>query len=481
MVRDIAAGIDTSTQSCTIALRNLTDGSVIAEARTLHPKTTPPVSEQYPEDWWNALILAFNELKEYLSRIACIAVGGQGHGLVILDESGKSLRKAKLWNDTESYEDAEVLRKLIGDSYFENHIGSIPAPALTVSKLMWTERNYNGLLKKAKYIMLPADYIVYKLTGEFVTERGVSSGTGYFNPHTNTWDMDILNKAVSYLDESILPKILVSSALSGEVRDIPELPELKGAFVGLGTGDNMTAAIGLNCKEGDSVMSLGTSGTIYSVTKKSIKDTYGGCINLYADATGRYLPMVTTLNAAKVTDTFRRLLSVSIEEFDELVLNDKDNGAGVVLVPYLDGERTPNLPFATGHLSGIRTNTTKAHIASAVLNGVICNLLEGCDILKKIGVDLEGRFILTGGGSKSISYRQILADLTGKEVYICKFVETSALGAALYGASAFKRINIETLMEEWALPLEVVARPRNINVKKIRAEYSYAANIVKKS
>ena len=207
MIRDIAAGIDSSTQSCTVVLRNLSDGKIIAESRAKHMPTYPPCSEQLPEDWRNALIECFNNLKEYLSRIACIAVGGQGHGLVILDENSNSLRKAKLWNDTESSKNADDIRKIIEDSYWESHTGSIPGPALTISKLVWTEEHYSDILEKAKYIMLPADYLIFKLTGNFVTERGGGSGTGYLNPYTNEYDYDVLKKCLKTDISSKLPKI----------------------------------------------------------------------------------------------------------------------------------------------------------------------------------------------------------------------------------------------------------------------------------
>lgn len=228
MNRDIAAGIDSSTQSCTIVLRDLKDGSIIAESRVKHPKTTPPCSEQKPEDWWEAMISAFQNLKEYLPRIACISVGGQGHGLVILDKNLNSLRKAKLWNDTESFKEADFLRTLIDDNYWESHTGSMPAPALTISKLLWTERNCNNVIEKSSHIMLPSDYIVFMLTKNNVTERGVASGTGYFNPHDNIYEELILDKCLSSKIINKLPKIVNSNEIAGEVKLIKGIEELEG-------------------------------------------------------------------------------------------------------------------------------------------------------------------------------------------------------------------------------------------------------------
>lgn len=474
MIRDIAAGIDSSTQSCTVVLRNLSDGKIISSVRSKHTPTYPPCSEQLPEEWWNALIECFNNLKEYLPRIACIAVGGQGHGLVILDENFNSLRKAKLWNDTESSKNAEDIRKIIEDNYWETHIGSIPGPALTISKLVWTQEHYNDILEKAKYIMLPADYLIFKLTGNFVTERGGGSGTGYLNPYTNEYDYEILKKCLKTDISSKLPKIYPSNSIAGEVKFIDELKELQGAVVGMGTGDNMAAAIGLNCKEGDTVISIGTSGTVYSVTKKAIKDSHDGMLNLYADATNRFMPMFTTLNSSKVTDAFRRILNVSFEEFDNLALSDKlDNGLN--LVPYLDGERSPNLPLASGFFTGMRSNISRENIASTAVKGVVCNLLEGLDILKSVGVEDNGKIIVTGGGSKSTAYRQFLADLSSKDIYTCQYVETVAAGAALYAASSYKNIDIQKLMDEWALNINKVSSPRDVDFRSIRQSYHFYA------
>ncbi|MDR2137445.1 MAG: hypothetical protein LBO68_04070, partial [Synergistaceae bacterium] len=272
--RDLAAGIDSSTQSCTMMLRRLDDGAIVAEARAPHPPTTPPLSEQSPLDWVSALKKVCLALKDYLPRVACISVGGQGHGLVILGSDDRPLRPAKLWNDTESAEDARNLLTILPKSEWEKRTGSIPGPALTISKLAWTERNYPGLVSSAARVMLPFDYIVYFLTGQAVTERGGASGTGYFSPFENAWDEEILRLALPKVDFSKkLPKIVGSGAKAGTVREIPGLEALAGATAGAGTGDNMAAALGLNVNEGDTVVSLGTSGTVYSIARTGCTNT----------------------------------------------------------------------------------------------------------------------------------------------------------------------------------------------------------------
>ncbi|MDR1621836.1 MAG: hypothetical protein LBS00_05630 [Synergistaceae bacterium] len=474
MKRDLAAGIDSSTQSCTMMLRRLDDGAIVTEARAPHPPTMPPRSEQSPLDWTNALKEVCFALKEYLPRIACVSVGGQGHGLVLLGADDRPLRPAKLWNDTESAQDAEKLSIILPKSEWEKRTGSIPGPALTISKLAWTERNHPGLVSSAARVMLPFDYIVYFLTGRAVTERGGASGTGYFSPFENSWDEEILRLALPEADFSgKLPAIIDSGAKAGTVREIPGMEALAGAVAGAGTGDNMAAALGLHVAEGDTVLSLGTSGTIYSVTRFGCRDTQDGAINGYADATGRFMPMVTTLNAAKVTDEFRRLLNVDVETFDEMALSAPAGSGGLVLLPYLDGERTPNLPFARGCLQGLRAETTRNELARAAVEGVVCGLLEGRDALARAGVPLDGRFVLTGGAARSRSYRQILADMTGREIWVCPVPETAAAGACVQGAAAFFGVDVAAMSEKWAFPLEIAATPSGSGAgdASLRARY----------
>ena len=475
MARDLVAGIDSSTQSCTVMLRRLADGEPVAEARAPHPATFPPVSEQDPRDWWTALLACFGALREHLGRVAAVSVGGQGHGLVLLDDHDEPLRPAKLWNDTEAAPDAERLLAALPAAAWVARTGSIPGPALTVSKLAWTERVHPGLVARARRILLPFDYLVYRLCGHAVTERGGASGTGYFDPFQNHWDTALADFAVPGLDwPSRLPAIIASDARAGEVRADAALGELAGAVVGAGTGDNMAAALGLAIEPGDTVISLGTSGTLYGVAPTGVRDP-SGAINGYADATGAFLPMVTTLNAAKVTDTIRRLLGADYEAFDDLALSAPPGSGGLVLVPYLDGERTPNLPEASGQLHGLRTSATRADFARAAVEGVLCGLLEGGDILKRCGLPDGGRLILTGGAARSRAFRQVLADLTGRTVWTSPTVEMAAAGAAVQAAAALTGRPVMEIARAWASPLEAVATPRPSAASAVREAYRQAA------
>jgi xylulokinase len=459
MARDLVAGIDSSTQSCTVVLRRLDGGEVVAESRAPHPPTFPPRSEQDPQTWWGALRTALADLSAFLPRVAAISVGGQGHGLVLLDKADIPLRPAKLWNDTESATDAIALLRSLPASDWADRTGSIPGPALTISKLAWTARNHPGTIEAAARICLPFDYLIYRLSGRLVTERGGSSGTGYFNPFTNKWDVELASLAAPGVDwSSKLPAIIDSNEAAGALIESAELGPLTGIAVGAGTGDNMAAALGLAVEDGDTVISAGTSGTIYAISAAGVRDS-AGAINGYADATGRFLPMVTTLNAAKVTDTFRRLLGVTPDQFDALALSAPAGADGATLVPYLDGERTPNLPNAAGQLVGLRNTATPATLARASVEGVLCGLLEGGDRLKRHGVSDRGRLILTGGASRSRAYCQVLADLTGRTVWTSPIVEAAAAGAAIQAAAALTGVRAAELAAGWAAPLESIATP----------------------
>jgi xylulokinase len=484
MARDLVAGIDSSTQSCTVVLRRLDGGEMIAEARAPHPPTFPPRSEQDPQTWWAALCAALSDLSAFLPRIAAISVGGQGHGLVLLDKAGLPLRPAKLWNDTESAPDAAELLRRLPASDWADRTGSIPGPALTISKLAWTARNHPGTIEAAAHICLPFDYLIYRLSGRPVTERGGSSGTGYFNPFTNEWDVELATLAAPDVDwASKLPAIIDSGEAAGALIESAELGPLTGIAVGAGTGDNMAAALGLAIEDGDTVISLGTSGTIYAISTAGVRDA-SGAINGYADAAGRFLPMVTTLNAAKVTDTFRRLLGVTPDQFDALALSAPAGADGATLVPYLDGERTPNLPNAAGQLVGLRNSATPATLARASVEGVLCGLLEGGDRLKRHGVSDHGRLILTGGASRSRAYRQALADLTGRTIWTSPIVEAAAAGAAIQAAAALTGARAADLAARWAAPLERVATPMTEAVERapeVRAAYRAAAATIREA
>jgi xylulokinase len=467
----LVVGVDSSTSACKVQVRDVDTGTVVSSARAPHPATTPPRSEQRPRDWEEAFHLACAEAQVGTThRPVALAVGAQQHGLVVLDRQGDVLRPAKLWNDTESAQDTEELLAELpgGRAAWAEACGSVPLPAFTVTKLRWLRRCEPETLRKTAAVMLPHDWLTFRLTGQRVTDRGDASGTGYWSPAESRYRVDLLEDLVdARVDwEGALPEVLSPRTAAGEWMRT-------GALVGPGTGDNMAAALGLGLRPGDLALSLGTSGTAFTVSEQPSADP-DGIVAGFADATGRYLPLVCTLNATKVTDAVRRLLGVDRQRFDELALEAPAGASGLVLVPHFDGERTPNRPFATGTLTGLRSDVTAAQLARAAVEGVVCNLLEGADAL---GVESrEGRVFLIGGAAQSAAYRRVVADLTGRPVLVPSEGELVAAGAAVQAAAVHLGCDFEQVSEAWGLGMRQLIEPDNtVDRSAIRAAYADAA------
>jgi xylulokinase len=325
----LVAGVDSSTSSCKVEVRDADTGELIASGRAPHPATTPPRSEQEPRTWWAAFERACDEAGvRDRHRPAAIAVAGQQHGLVVLDAGGDVLRPAKLWNDTESAPDAAALVAELGASAWAAACGSVPVASFTVTKLRWLKRCEPEVFRRVARVLLPHDWLTMQLTGRASTDRGDASGTGWWSPAEERYRTDLLDLVDGAAPwAQMLPDVLAPTEPAGE-RD--------GMVVGPGTGDNMAAALGLGLRAGDLALSLGTSGTAFCVSNHPSADA-SGTVAGFADATGRYLPLVCTLNATKVTDAVARLLGVDAPELDALALQAPGGADGLVLVPHLEG------------------------------------------------------------------------------------------------------------------------------------------------
>jgi xylulokinase len=466
-------GVDSSTSACKVQVRDAESGKVLASGRAPHPPTTPPRSEQHPSDWEAALDAACAEaLVPTTYRPDAIAVAAQQHGLVVLDDRGQVLRPAKLWNDTESAPDTERLLAALdgGPAAWAAACGSVPVPAFTITKLHWLRRCEPEVFRRTSVVMLPHDWLTFRLTGRRVTDRGDASGTGYWSPAESRYRLDLLALVDDTVDwASALPEVLAPAEPAGEWPNT-------GAEVGPGTGDNMAAALGLGLRPGDLALSLGTSGTAFTVSDQPTADP-SGTVAGFADATGRYLPLVCTMNATKVTDTVARLLGVDHERFDELALRAPAGASALVLVPHLDGERTPNRPSARGTLSGLRSDVTPAQFARAAIEGVVCNLLEGADALDQGSAN--GRVFLIGGAARSAAYRRVVADLTGRVVVVPSDDELVATGAAVQAAAVHLRCDAALISDAWGLGRGDKFEPDpTVDRAAIRAAYAEAVSAV---
>ncbi|MER7281306.1 xylulokinase [Dactylosporangium sp. NPDC000244] len=421
----LVAGVDTSTQSTKVLVCDADTGAVVREGRAGHPDGT----EVAPEHWWTALQEA--TAGGLLDGVAAVGVGGQQHGMVLLDEAGEVVRDALLWNDTRSAGAAgDLIAELPGGAAgWADAVGLVPVASFTVTKLRWVARHEPEVAARAASVVLPHDWITHKLntSPELTTDRGDASGTGYWSPATGEYRPDLVRLAFGR--DLRLPRVAGPAEVVGETAG--------GALLAAGTGDNMAAALGLGLRPGDLVVSLGTSGTVFGVSAAPVADP-SGTVAGFADASGRHLPLVATLNAARVLTAAAALLGVPLSTLDELALAAEPGAGGLTLLPYLDGERTPNLPNARGLLNGLtRANAGPANLARAAYEGMLCGLADGLDAVRALGVPVE-RVLLIGGAAASAAVRAIAPGLLGVPVSVPEPGEYVALGAARQAAWALR-------------------------------------------
>ena len=418
----LVAGIDSSTQSCKVVVCDSTSGKVVREGRAPHPDGT----EIDPRHWWTALTEASSGL---LDDVSAVSVAGQQHGMVVVDDDGNVLRPALLWNDNRSAGAArDLVAELDGPKDWADAIGNVPVASFTVSKLRWFAEHEPDLAARASGVMLPHDWLTWRLSGARqapTTDRGDASGTGYWSPSENTYRTDLLVRGFGR--ELDVPRVAAPAETVGHTP--------QGALIAPGTGDNMGAALGLGLRPGDVVVSLGTSGTVFAAHDRPTHDPTGTVCG-FADATGGHLPLVCTLNAARVLSSAAAMLGTDLAGLDHLALGARPGADGIVLLPYLDGERTPQLPEATGSLHGLRRdNMNPANIARAAVEGMLCGLADGLAALADQGVPTE-RVLLVGGGARSAAVRAIAPIVLGAPVVVPPPAEYVALGAARQAAWA---------------------------------------------
>lgn len=418
------AGVDSSTQSCKIVVCDADSGELLAEASAPHPDGT----ECPPEKWWDAFRQASAGL---LDDVAAIGVAGQQHGMVALDADGRVIRPALLWNDTRSApQAARLVQRLGGAGAWAEAIGLVPVASFTLTKLAWLAEHEPDNAERVATVMLPHDYLTWQLCGrpeQPVTDRGDASGTAYWSPATGEYRTDLLEMAFGRVPN--LPRVLGPAEPAGETEN--------GVVVSAGTGDNMGAALGLGLAPGDVVVSLGTSGTVFAVHDKPTADP-SGYVAGFADATGRFLPLVCTLNAARVLSATATMLGAELAEFSRLALVAPPGAGGLVLLPYLDGERTPNLPEAAGSLHNLRRDAmTPENLARAAVEGMLCGLADGLDALRAQGITVE-RVLLIGGAARSAAVQEVAPTIFGAPVTVPPTAEYVALGAARQAAWALR-------------------------------------------
>ncbi|MFM1757584.1 MAG: hypothetical protein RL193_161 [Actinomycetota bacterium] len=421
----LVAGVDSSTQSVKVLLCDYETGEIKKTITRPHPDGT----EVDPAHWLAALNDALAEAFAF-GEIAAIAIGGQQHGMVLLDSAGKVIRPALLWNDTRSDQTAAKLNEEFPD--IAKLTGSQLVASFTAAKVLWVAEHEPEHIAKVAAICLPHDWLSWKLTGstdlaDLFTDRSDASGTGYFNPSTNEYIPEIL-KSILKSDISVqLPKIIEPNKFGGKTGS--------GIPIAAGCGDNAGAALGINSQIGDMVISLGTSGTAFISTQTSTHDQSGEVAG-FADATGNFLPLACTLNAAKIFATVSKTLGMSFDEFSSAALSAPIGANGLRLITHFDGERTPNKPNATGSFYGItHDNFTPANIARASIEGVIAGMRYAAEAIAKLNVPIN-RVILVGGAARNEAVQEVAATFFDYEIAVPEPGEYVALGAARQAAWA---------------------------------------------
>ena len=476
----IVAGVDASTQSSTVELRDAGTGRLLGTGRAPHPRTFPPVSEQDPRAWWSAFRLALDaaivDAGADRSDIRAISVAGQCHGLVMLDDAGEPLRKAKLWNDTTSAPQAERMVAELGGDGWAAAVGSVPIAAFTITKLAWVAEHERHLLDRVQHVLLPHDYLTWRLTGRAVTDRSEASGTGYYAAHEARWRTDLLERFVGPRAwDDVLPSVLGPDEAAGTVqRSAAAALGLRAdVLVGAGGGDQHLGAAGLGMRTGDVAFSLGTSGVVLTSSEHPIFDPTG-IVTGVANAVGGYLPLACTLNATKVTDWAAAMLGVDVAALGDLALAAQ-SPSRPVLAAFLDGERTPNRPGAVGVLTGLTTATTREELARAAVEGVLLGLVEALGHIRSAGAPAGGPVAVMGGGARSVAYRQILADLLGREVSVLDAPEATARGAAIQAIAVLQGRAVGEVSDALRPPALTVAEPRGEFDRGVRERYLAAA------
>lgn len=414
-------GVDSSTQSTKALLVDADSGTVLESQHSPHPVGT----SVDPRSWLDAFDKASAGL---LDRAEAIAVGGQQHGMVALDSSESPVHDAILWNDTRSSQEAvDLIEEMGGPAACAEAVGSVLVASFTSTKLRWLRDHEPDAAARTKRVLLPHDYVSRHVVGggEPFTDRGDASGTGYFSTRDGAWRPDLAEAAIGHAVE--LPRIVASSDVAATTSS--------GLKVAAGTGDNMAAALALDLKPRDVVVSIGTSGVASAITNDPVSDPTGS-VTGFADATSHFLPLVATINAARILELQSTLLGVDHDELARLALAAPSGANGLSILPYYDGERTPSRPDAAGTWAGLTSSTTREDLARAAVEALLCSLADAVDHLSATTGTTPQRILMVGGAASNPAVRALAPAIFGRPVTVPAPGEYVALGAARQAAWA---------------------------------------------
>jgi xylulokinase len=442
----ISLGIDSGTQSTKTIALDVESGKILASASRsygLVEGLPPGHLEQEPQVWIDAVNETVREVLQGLGKrkedVKAIGVSGQQHGFVALDKRNKPIRPAKLWCDTSTVDQCKNFEDEFGGAEGLIELAGNPImPGYTAPKILWLKENEPKNFKALETVLLPHDYINFHLSGERGMEFGDASGTGLLDIREKKWCQPLIDFIDSDLEEA-LPPLASSRRAFGLLRE--SLRTEWGLSTGevtisAGGGDNMMGAIGTgNVQPGVVTVSLGTSGTVYAFSAEPVVDAQGE-LAAFCDSTDRWLPLICTMNVTVATEQVRKMFGWTLDQLENNIARTQPGSGGLVFLPYLNGERTPNLPNGTGVFHGLTTdNMAPASMARAVMEGATLGLAYGLNRFRELGIE-PTEIRLTGGGSKSPAWRQICADVFGVPTVCLESAEGAALGAAIQGAYA---------------------------------------------
>ncbi|WP_087872927.1 xylulokinase [Arthrobacter globiformis] len=457
----VVIGVDSSTQSCKVLAVDADSGDVVASGAASHPDLTAVD----PNVWTSALKEAWHAAgaDRLGGSVAGAGIAAQQHGMVALDSSGTPVHDALLWNDTRSAADAARLRNELGAEAWVDAVNLVPVASFTISKLAWLARNEPDAAARVDQVVLPHDWLNGAMTGEFTTDRSDASGTGYFSPVTDSYRPDLLERFFGRAPR--LPRVVASGEAAGTVQSGWGID---GAVLAAGAGDNAAAALGLGLRPGEVVVSIGTSGTVFTASPSAMPDVSGEVAG-FADAAGGHLPLLAMLNSARVMAATASMLGVDLATLDSLALAAGNDAGGLTFLPYLDGERSPNLPHASGSLVGLsRSNMSPENLARASVLGVLNSLADAIDVLRQLG-GTPDKVLLIGGGSKSHALRQAAASIFNLPVEVPASREYVALGAAKQAAWA-----ATGELPDWKRSIEAAYEPDGDWGFSVRERYAAA-------
>ena len=446
--RTLFIGVDSGTQSTKALVIEAKSGQVLGEGAAkygLLPNLPPGAKEQHPDLWVKALIKSVQEAlkaaKASASEVVALGVSGQQHGFVPLDADGKVIRPAKLWCDTTTAEECAAITAAVGGPKATlKAIGNAVLPGFTAGKILWLKRHEPENFARLATVLLPHDYLNFWLTGSRFMEFGDASGTALMDVRKRQWS-DAVMRAIDPELAGKLPTLSPSDEPAGRLTAAAarKLGLNEGILVSAGGGDNMMGAIGTgNTREGVVTASLGTSGTIYACASKPVVDPQGE-IAAFCDSGNQWLPLLCTMNVTVATEMVRNDFGLDHAAFEKAAAKAPVGSDGLLLLPYLEGERTPNVPDGTGVFFGVRPQTfTASHFARAAMEGVTLGMNYGLRRLAQLGVKAT-QVRATGGGARSKLWRQIMADCFQAEVVTLKVAEGAAFGAALQALWCWRR------------------------------------------